>query len=812
MNMTTQLKLTRSEWNSTEIPVSANELEILKLINKGYSNVNLKYNQAKSLISFLKIEYSPAIDEHLYVKYFMKNILSLLSKYRISYIDGSANSKFKLKSADKIRIDKNNITINKTNVYECVLIEHIENIIHYQTTNKWMFYYYTLFTLLQNTVTQLNTKIVYICNTIISEFKDKFDILYAIKNTPTFIEKNVQLLQYADVCLYDHQKRIFNLFHNKPHNPSLSLYIAPTGTGKTLTPIALSNGKRIIFVCAARHVGLALARSAIAVEKKVAFAFGCNSVENIRLHYFAAKEFTKDRKSGAIRKVDNSVGDNVEIMICDIHSYLHAMYYMLAFNPVESLIMYWDEPTISLDYDDHDIHALIKNMWSANVIEKVILSSATLPKIHELPCVVNDFMDKYPNANIHNIISHDCRKTIPIITSNGYIAMPHYLSKDYDVILKSVNHCYDYLTILRYLDLGEIAKFITFVSENKMLNDDADIHRVFSECSDITMKNIKKYYLDILKTFDQPTWDKIWVHVNETRHRLSTEDNYAMNIMTRDSHTLTDGPTIYIANNVEKIAQFCIRQANIPSIITESIMTKITNNNKLSERIWELEKIIENEQDGDKTGEDIEDKIDSKSKTKNGVTKTGTSAAVNGKLVDSIRQLNALTLKVKPVELNDGFVPNKSLHLEKWCPTNNGSSNPFTSDIHEKTVIKIMTLENVTDTWKILLLLGIGGFTNHKNPAYTEIMKELADNQQLFMIIASSDYIYGTNYQSCHGYLGNDLNLTQEKIIQAMGRIGRTNIQQQYSIRMRNNDNIEKLFMPDDIKVEANNMNKLFRN
>ena len=30
------------------------------------------------------------------------------------------------------------------------------------------------------------------------------------------------------------------------------------------------------------------------------------------------KEFTKDWKTGGIRKVDNSVGDKVEIIICDV--------------------------------------------------------------------------------------------------------------------------------------------------------------------------------------------------------------------------------------------------------------------------------------------------------------------------------------------------------------------------------------------------------------------------------------------------------------------------------------------------------------
>lgn len=51
-----------------------------------------------------------------------------------------------------------------------------------------------------------------------------------------------------------------------------------------------------------------------------------------------------------------------------------------------------------------------------------------------------------------------------------------------------------------------------------------------------------------------------------------------------------------------------------------------------------------------------------------------------------------------------------------------------------------------------------------------EIIKRLADEQRLFMIIASIDYIYGTNYQFCHGFIGKDLNtMTQQKNITGIG-------------------------------------------
>ena len=198
------------------------------------------------------------------------------------------------------------------------------------------------------------------------------------------IEHNPYLLRYADEELYDHQRRIFTQFKRANKKPQLVLYIAPTGTGKTCTPIGLAEGYKVIFVCAARHVGLALAKSAISSGRKVAFAFGCSSADDIRLHYAAAVDYTRDRRSGSIRKVDNSQGQKVEIIISDIKSYIASMHYMCAFNEKENIITYWDEPTITLDYDSHPFHEFIKKNWEENLIPNMVLSSATLPQEEEL--------------------------------------------------------------------------------------------------------------------------------------------------------------------------------------------------------------------------------------------------------------------------------------------------------------------------------------------------------------------------------------------------------------------------------------------
>ena len=52
-----------------------------------------------------------------------------------------------------------------------------------------------------------------------------------------YIERNNIILKYKDFELFHHQKSLLTIA-NKSEN-SLIQYIAPTGTGKTLTPIGL---------------------------------------------------------------------------------------------------------------------------------------------------------------------------------------------------------------------------------------------------------------------------------------------------------------------------------------------------------------------------------------------------------------------------------------------------------------------------------------------------------------------------------------------------------------------------------------------
>ena len=178
-------------------------------------------------------------------------------------------------------------------------------------------------------------------------------------------------------------------------------------------------------------------------------------------------------------------------------------------------------------------------------------------------------------------------------------------------------------------------------------------------------------------------------------------------------------------------------------------------------------------------------------------------------------KVDELRRQVKWGALNDMFVPNRAEHLKRWAPHLGddaiASMNPFTSRVEPEDVERIMVLP-IENIWKVLLMMGVGVMTEHSDKTYTEIMKDLAQNQRLYLIIASTDYIYGTNYQFCHGYLGKDLSdISQEKIIQALGRIGRNKLQQDYSIRFRDDAHLLKIFQASaTAKPEVVNMARLF--
>jgi hypothetical protein len=246
-----------------------------------------------------------------------------------------------------------------------------------------------------------------------------------------------------------------------------------------------------------------------------------------------------------------------------------------------------------------------------------------------------------------------------------------------------------------------------------------------------------------------------------------------------------------LVEDVDKISKFYIQQSRIPEKVFQDIVMKIEQNDVIQRKITVLERSLE---------DDLGNEVEKEKKMIKEQFKDSTKAILS--------QLKSLYSTIQPIFIDDKYIPNKVAHQTLWI----GSviENAFIPTIEESIIKDIMAVDVNADL-KLLLLLGIGVFVNKPNIKYMEIIKKMAVNQYLYMIIAQSDYIYGTNYQFCHGIIGKDLiGMTQQKTIQAMGRIGRNNIQQEYTVRFREDAIIYNLLRPIEENLEAINMSRLF--
>jgi hypothetical protein len=854
-----QTKLSKREWDNLEVPVSSSEKRILKLIQDGFSNVNIFSNYHTSLFSFTKIQNTPVIESMLYKKYFQETLQKSIRKYGKNFdisshtttLNTHDNDLRRLNSADMIRIQNLDATIkeNSQYIFEFLLISLFHDLLKcfHKGLNFYACHLYTIVQLRKSSIRNINTYVLQTMEPYLQYAAANTNATTMIERAYEYIEQNHYLLKYQDITLFQHQKDLFTYFtppsDTTPFQPKLVFYTAPTGTGKTLSPIGLSENYRVIFVCVARHIGLALAKSCISIEKKVAFAFGCNSKEDIRLHYFSAVEYTKHRKSGGIGKVDNSVGTNVQLMICDVHSYLTAMEYMLEFNDAQQIITYWDEPTITMDYENHDLHETIRNNWVHNKIPSVVLSCATLPPEHEIEPVRQSFSNKFENSIVHYIHSYDCRKSIPILNKEGKPVLPHYLYSDFHELQHCLIHCNNNKTLLRYFDLQEIIKIVLFLNKSHFLEPSLQINNYFeNHLEDIHMNSLKIYYLEALSSITEQQWNTLHKYFSEnhesrftpsmvkqkseshsslpfTNDELAGQDIFrsiSMNstfeqnpkpykntggllVTTTDANTLTDGPTLFLCEDVNKIGTFYIQQTKIPDNVLQNVLYKITKNDEIAKKIDTLEREIEVYESKTFGASSDNDKKSSKDSDR----MTNESRKCHA-------QIEKLRKDIRSISLDPKYIPNSVQHQQLWNYFGNINDRCFVSNIDEQSIRDIMALP-IENTLKLLLLLGIGLFIEDAHVQYKEVIKRLAYEQKLYMIIASSDYIYGTNYQFCHGFIGKDLNnMTQQKTIQALGRFGRNNIQQDYTVRIRDDGILHKLFETQENDLESINMCKLF--
>jgi len=357
------------------------------------------------------------------------------------------------------------------------------------------------------------------------------------------------------------------------------------------------------------------------------------------------------------------------------------------------------------------------------------------------------------------------------------------------------------------------------------------MNNYFPDIASITMNSLKIYYLELLQRIDASQWPTIYQNMKSIQKpkfavitksasmdsgfihcsgggslsrtqsvsaisakNVETPKTSGILLTTSDAYTLTSGPTIFLTEDAKKIGNFYIQQSEIPKAMFQEIMTKIDSNNSVSVKLDELERELDllTQPDPDKKTKQKEKNDDDRSPV----------------IKDLYKKIDALRKQVRIISLDPEYVPNTKPHQTKWA--SKLVDTAFSPTLSEEAIKEIMALF-IDNSFKLLMLLGIGVFIKDVDPKYLELMKRLASNQELFIIIASSDFVFGTNYNFCHGFIAKDMaNMTQAKTIQCLGRIGRSGIQSTYTVRFRDDDFIRQLFRKPDVNLEAANMSRLF--
>ena len=100
-----QGKLSKTEWESIEIPETDGEKKILQMIVDGYSNYSIHANKTESLMSFLKLtstyseEYKNCLNVFIYNTYF-KHIIETHDIFKEITITPKTKLKLKQKDAN----------------------------------------------------------------------------------------------------------------------------------------------------------------------------------------------------------------------------------------------------------------------------------------------------------------------------------------------------------------------------------------------------------------------------------------------------------------------------------------------------------------------------------------------------------------------------------------------------------------------------------------------------------------------------------------------------------------------------------------
>ena len=200
-----------------------------------------------------------------------------------------------------------------------------------------------------------------------------------------------------------------------------------------------------------------------------------------------------------------------------------------------------------------------------------------------------------------------------------------------------------------------------------MLRSQYLLENYFENFEDIEIISLKIYYLRLL-TLVKEKWDDIYQYFQEKNRKMYDS---VIKVTTNDAYSLTEGPTIFLTQDVKKTAMFYLRVSNIPEDELDKILAIMSENEEYMLELEEVEKA--EEQRKDKIGSETLAKDHSKN-----------IKSDEYKIYQAyLKRVAYLKAKIQSIELSSKYIPNSESHIREWSKKKD-TNKSFTSDMRMK--------------------------------------------------------------------------------------------------------------------------------
>lgn len=436
----------------------------------------------------------------------------------------------------------------------------------------------------------------------------------------------------------------------------------------------------------------------------------------------------------------NAKSRDVGLVISDLESALDQLEKLEYRDP----ILFIDEPTIAAE-TDHNINNKIMEIMSY-APRQTILSSATMPRIDELPTLTKTFKWLWPKSSIDSVTSRRIGIGCHAI-HKGITIFPFQMCTSVKTLEDTVLNLNRNPFLFRFLSIEVVVTLRERMSRQK-LKFPAFVD-IFPNPSSITHQKIADHAMDLLDIVVATRSDSVCLAVCAPLQSPKYTPFKLATLLTEDAHQHMQG-TLYAAlDPLEKALELTkLFLAEMPSI--EDLLK---DHHKVRET-YEKEKaqIEKNVKNDDKRSQ----------------------------------QLQALTEPHLNIPMK--YIPNTVEHFKKYAPMGTKfdpralQTPPLPEDIPEDL--------DVPSEVVMLLYLGIGIYSPQDavlNPMkkdgidtrYTEKVVELCTNGYISFLFADRSIVYGTNFPFANVFIDppfaetSSLN-TLYQLIGRAGRVGRS--------------------------------------